>query len=140
MRRSIGSLSRLLAVRSGAVVLSATPGSVPGGLTDIQAEALTRVLAAEGGSARQQYDQSTFRVEGVVQELSKRHAEPAYLILQGHQEGETRHQVVCVFGTKERDSIHGVEVGQRVKIQGEYRLPEDEPGPEVSLSNSRLVR
>lgn len=140
MRRSIGSLSRLLAVRSGAVVLSATPGSAPGGLTDIQADALTRVLSSDGGSARQQYDQSTFRVEGIVLEISKRHADQVYLTLQGHLEDETRHQVICLFGTKERDSIHGVEVGNRVKIQGEYRLPEGEPGPEVTLSNSKLVR
>lgn len=140
MRRSIGSLSRLLAVRSGAVVLSATPGTGPGGLTEIQADALTRVLASDGGAARQQYDQSTFRVEGVVLVTSKRHADQAYLILQGHADEETQHQVICNFGTKQRDSLHGVEVGNRVKVLGEYHLPEGEPGHEVTLSNCKLVR
>jgi len=140
MRRSIGSLSRLLAVRSGAVVLSSTPGSGPGGLTDIQADALTRVLASDGGAARQQYDQATFRLEGVVLETSKRHSDQAFLILQGHVEDETQHQVICNFGTKQRDSLHGVEVGQRIKVQGEYRVTDADTGSEVTLANCKLVR
>jgi hypothetical protein len=130
----------LLSVRSGAVVPSSTPGSGAGRVLDLQAEALTRVLSAEDGASRSEYDQSTFRVEGLVVETSKRHADQAFVILQGHLDGEIRHQVLCVFGTKERDSLHGVEVGNRVKAHGEYHVPAGEPGTEVILSNCKLAR
>lgn len=140
MRRSVGSLSRLLATRSGAVVPANTPGSGPAGVADIQAEALTRVLAADAGAGRQGYDQTTFRVEGIVLETSKRHADQAFLILQGHLEGETRHQVLCILGSKERDSLHGIEIGHRVKVLGEYHVPDGEPGHVVTLTGCKLAR
>jgi hypothetical protein len=133
MRRSAGSLSRLLATRAGAVVpANATEQA---GVTDIQSEALTRLLTAE----EQAYRGKTFRVEGIVTETSGRHADPAHLTLQGHTEGETRHQVRCILGSKERDSLYGVEVGHRVRVLGEYHGREDEPG-RVTLASSRLVR
>lgn len=139
MRRSAGSLSRLLATRSGAVVPVGTAGAGPGNTTDIQSEALTRLLGADEDT-RRTYDGATFRVEGLVTETSKRHADPAYLTLQGHMEGETHFQVHCLLGSKERDSLHGIEVGHRVKVLGVYHTTQQEAGTAVILTGCKLVR